>query len=583
MNREMTLAMRLQADASRMVNSFLTGERSVKRFVTTAKTEFNAFKGAISTIEGRLAGLGLTIGATATLIDSAKLDKQLKQLQLSSGATADETERLRKELFDAQRMYGQNVDELKGGVDALIAGGKSMKEATATVMPLAQTVAVAKTNVDDLAKAMGVASQQFDIDLSDTEKANLLLDKMVVAGRSGYAELENLPDVFSRVGANAKAANLDLDKTLALVETLSLNETDPNRLGTLVDSTLRVFTNLTYMRNAQKATRIKFFEEDGSRRDPLKVLGDIESKYKGLKTDAQKSKFIFQAFGAADADTIKGLRLLLDGGQLKQLGDILGDIKNAKGTIKKDLDSALDNNYDQVKRLGGALKQAADGFAQPINDSVQRLIKYTLDSKEKGGLGMDGGDILLAGGGAAMSGLLLKRFGPKILQSLGGKITGLGTDVATGKALEAAAGVMPVFVVNMPAGFGGVPGVPDLPGKGDLVEKSKKLAGLGTGLKNVGLAVAPLAAMYGVTQWAGDTSNDVGRVNGLMDFSKIMNKIFNYDPEAKQKAWRDAQDRELRGQIQVTVHDDRAPTVSVQLNQPGIKTNVNNGQHMLSN
>ena len=79
--------------------------------------------------------------------------------------------------------------------------------------------------------------------------------------RLGNAELENLPDIFARVGGNAKAANFNLDQTLALVELLSKSEPQAERLATLVDSTMRVFTNMRYMKEAQKATGIGFYDE----------------------------------------------------------------------------------------------------------------------------------------------------------------------------------------------------------------------------------------------------------------------------------------------------------------------------------
>lgn len=590
MNREMTLAMRLQADASRMVNSFLTGERSVKKFVSSAKSEFSSFKRDLDSVEGKLAGLGVTIGVTATLMQSARMDKSLTQIGQTAGMSKKEVEQLRSELFHMSEETGQSVGELEDGFNKAVQAGLKFNQAKNLIDATNKAMAVTGAQSEVLANGLTVASTAYHFDLKNPGMALGILDKMTVAGRLGNAELENLSGIFSRVGPNAASAGMGFEKTLGFIEGLSKIEQQPERLATLADSTLRLFNNLEYMKNAQKATGVKFFDKDGTRRDAFDIIEDIKKKYDTLNTEKQQAIFIQKAFGKADLDTIKGMRVLLSGDMLKTIREFSSEITTASGTIERDLPNAIANAVDQTGRLKTTLREAADGFARPINDSISKVIKYTLDSKDKGGLGMDGTDLMLAGGGTVVAAMLAKRLGGKALKSLGGKITGLGTDVATGKALEAAAGVMPVFVVNMPSGFGGVPGMPGgLPGKdpGALLKKAPEVlknSWLSAGLiKNVGLATAPFAAMYGATQWAGDTSNDVGRVNGLMDFSKIMNKIFNYDPEAKQKAWREAQDRELRGQIQVTVHDDRAPTVSVQLNQPGIKTNVNNGQHMLSN
>lgn len=462
-DHNLNLAMRISADVTRLMGGLAKGEGGLRKFGNAAKQEMAALGQFAGSMEGKLAQLGLGISAVATAVQSAHLDKDLKQLQLTAGATADEAKRLRTELINAQIATGQGADELKGGVDALVAGGLSLGEATATVKPMADTLAVAKTNADALAKAMGVAGKMFDIDLSKTEDARLLLDKMVVAGRAGNAELENLPDVFARVGANAKSSNLSLDKTLALVETLSLVEPNAERLSTLTDSTLRVFTNAKYMKDASKATGVKFFDADGSRRDALKVLGDIKGQYDTLDSDKQRFGFISKAFGSTDLDTQKGLKTLLDGNSLNKLDSILADVSSAGGTIARDLPDAIGNAVDQTGRLKGALREAGDGFAQPINDAISGAIKFGLDSKANGGLELSGTDMIAGGAAGALGIAAAARYGGKAIKGLAGKFGGVGVGVATGKALEEAAGVTPVFVVNMPdgGGLGGTLGTVD--------------------------------------------------------------------------------------------------------------------------
>ncbi|WP_165676091.1 phage tail tape measure protein, partial [Metapseudomonas otitidis] len=456
MSRNLELALRLTADATRFMAGMAKGEGGLRKLGSAAKRELDAVGNAFRSVEGRLAQLGIGVSALAVGAQSANLDKDLVQLKLTAGATVEEMNRMRDTLFSAQSATGQTVDELKGGVDALIAGGQSMAEATATVRPMAETLAVAKTNADALAKAMGVAGKMFDIDLSQADQARLLLDRMVVAGRAGNAELENLPDVFSRIGANAKESNLDINQTLALVETLSLVEPNAERLATLTDSTLRVFTNRKYMEDAAKATRVQFFNADKSRRDPLLVIEDIKKQYDKLKNDKDRFRLISKAFGAADQDTQRGLKTLLDNQSLSRLDEILRDIKGAGGTIARDLPEAISNSVDQVGRLRGELRKAADDFARPVNDTLSGLIKWGLDSKDNGGLGLSGNDILLGGAVGAAGIFGTARYGGKALKGLAGKLGGTAAGVATGKALEEMAGVTPVYVVNMPGdGLGG--------------------------------------------------------------------------------------------------------------------------------
>jgi len=497
MSNDLNLALRLSADPARLLGGLAKGEGGLRKFGSAAKREMDAFRHAAGSVEGKLAQLGLGISAIAAGVQSARLDKDLKQLQLTAGATAKEADLLRQSWMEAQIATGVGVDELKNGSDALIAAGLNIKQANATVRPMADTMAVAKTNADALAKAMGVAGKQFDIDLGNTDEARLLLDKMVVAGRAGNAELENLPDIFARIGSSARSSNLGLDQALALVETLSLVEPSAERLSTLVDSTLRVFTNANYMKAAGKATGVKFFDADGSRRDALEVIGDIKSRYDKLATDADRFKFINNAFGKTDLDTQRGLKTLLDGNSLERLDEIFADVSNASGTIARDLPDAISNAVDQSARLKGALREAADGFAQPINNAISEAVKFGLDSKENGGLGLDGTDILVGGALGAAGILGAARYGGKAIKGLAGKFGSTAAGVATGKALEEVAGVQPVFVVNMPGELGGGLGTPDKLA-GSLGKGGSLLAGASRfGLPALGVTAAG-AAGYGV-------------------------------------------------------------------------------------
>lgn len=508
-NRNLDLALRLSADSSRLLGGLSKGESGLRKFGRAAKGEMDSLKHAARSVEGRLAQVGIGLSVMATASQSAHLDKDLKQLQLTAGATADEAMRLRKELLGAQINTGQSADELKSGVDALIAGGLKMSEATATVAPMAETLAVAKTNADALAKAMGVAGKHFNIDLSNTTEARLLLDKMVVAGRAGNAELENLPDIFARIGGSAKTSNMSLDQTLALVETLSLVEPNAERLSTLTDSTLRVFTNANYMKAASKATGVKFFDADGSRRDALKVIADIKDKYDKLGTDKQRFSFINKAFGKTDLDTQRGLKTLLDGDSLTKLDSIFTDVRDAGGTIGRDLPDAISNAVDQTARLKGALREAADDFIKPVNDTLSDIIKWGLDSKENGGLGLDGEDILLGGAVGAAGIFGAARYGGKALKGLAGKFGNLGVGVATGKALEQATGIQSVFVVNMPDGGIGSKSDENDSSKDDkdlLASASDKLGSI----KDLGEKARKLGG--GTSGWRGPSMGEISKM-----------------------------------------------------------------------
>jgi hypothetical protein len=477
---DMTLAMRLLLDAQKWASGLTRAQGGMKGFVQRTRADLRSLRGEFSGITGQLAGIGLGFSAVTSLINSARMDKGLTQIRQTAGATKAEIAQLRAELFRMGRETGNNVDSLQAGFGQLTAGGLQFSEALPTLEAINQTMAVTGSNATTLASALQGAQEHFDFDLSKPGMAMKILDQMTVAGRAGVIEIEDLSGAFASSAANARRAGLTFEQTLALFEGLG-TATTKERLGTLVDSTLRLFTNDQYRRAAQKATGVQFYNEDKSQRNPLEVIADIQRAYAKLQTDMDRDRFIARAFGKTDLDTQKGLASALSEGKLGEILAIVQDVERATGTVARDLPEAIDNAVDATARLKTVLGQAADGFAQPINRALTRGIDFLTGSGE-GQLGMSGGQVAGLGTAGLLSALLAKRLGARGIDSLFSRFGGTAAGVAQGKALEAAAGVTPVFVTNadqigggISAAMAGGGGAPGAAGRG--VRAAQGLAG----------------------------------------------------------------------------------------------------------
>ncbi|MFA6971634.1 MAG: phage tail tape measure protein [Gallionella sp.] len=452
MSNNDTIAIRLYTDAVRFTAGLISAEGRLHKFGGNVKQEFESLKGVVGSLEGKLASLGVSAGIVANIMQSARMDKGLIQIGQTAGVSQLEVAGLREELFRMGKETGQSVDDLKDGFNNAVQSGLNFKEALPVIDAVSKSVAVTGANANTLTSGLTVAATAFQFDLSKPGQAVNLLDQMTVAGRLGNAELQNLSDIFARVGPNAQSAGLGFTQTLAFIEGLSMIERQPERLATLADSTLRLFNNLNYTKEAANAIGVKFFNKDESRRDSMAVIADIKKQYDKLKTDKQRALFMQSAFGKADLDTIKGIRILLSGDTLSKIGTFSNQISNASGTIAKDLPAAINNSVDQVGRLKSSLREAADNFAKPINETLSNAIRFGMDKKENGGLALNGKDMELGAAGLAIGTLAAARYGGKAISALAGKAGGIGAGVAAGKVLESTAGVTPVFVVNMPSG-----------------------------------------------------------------------------------------------------------------------------------
>lgn len=591
-NRDLSLALRLYADSARFVAGLTQASGGVRRFARGAKGEIDALKGAMGSLRGQLAQLGVSVGAIALGAQSARLDKDLTQIGQTAAGTRAEVEGLRQELFRMGGDTGQNVDDLKVGFNNAVQSGLRFKEALPVIDATNKAMAVTGATANLLSAGLTVAGEAFDFDLAKPGLALNLLDKMTVAGRQGNAELENLSSIFARVGVNASSAGMGFDQTLAFIETLSLVERQPERLATLADSTLRLFTNLKYMKDAAKATGVKFFDAKGERRDAVEVLRDIKGRYDKLKNDQSRAIFLQNAFGATDLDTLKGLKTLLGGNSLAKVGEFSLAIRNAGGTIERDLPAAISNAIDQTGRLRNVLREAADDFARPINDTLQNVIKWGLDKDN--GLGLDGKDIALGGAGLALGTLAAARYGGKGISAIAGKFGSAASGVAQGKALEAVAGVTPVFVVNWPSSMGGsgldvaaaAAGGAGLAGTGARIAgRAKSLAVLAGGLPLAtwgSMGAAGLATAGAGVVGAGAAGYGVGTaINHIMNWglSKMTGVETSlggliYDLTHREEA-------KVGGEIRVRVDQEgRVSSVSASSRNPRVPMNVDAGQTM---
>ena len=496
MSRE-ELKVVIGADAQGYLRGMNTAAAGTRRFSAGIRGEFERVKGTLGSLKGILAGIGVTVGGIKLAVDTAQFERDMRRLQVNLGASRAEMEAWRSEAYDNQKRYGTLLTDQKELAESLQAAGLDITAIRGAAEPVSKTLQVAKTNADQLGKALGVAREQFGIDITDKAAVEGLLDRMVVAGRLGNAELENLPDIFARIGGRAKAANFTLDQTLALTEAFSQSEPQAERLATLVNSTLRMFTSGRYIRMAQEGTGVNFFDAKGARRDPLEIIRDIRTEYLKLKTDSQKVNFLTAAFGKMDEDTYKGMDKALQEGTLEKIDEFNRELRNATGTVDRDLGTAMDNAVTQANRLKGAFHEAVeDGMLRPLGDTFTQVVGFMMDSKEQGGLGLDGSQMLKIGGGA-LSAALLGGMAIRLTRGLrgGGGLLGIGGNLATAKAMEHAAGVQPVFVVNMPGGGFGGGALPGLGGLGGLGGEAAGAAGaLGKFAQAANIAAAAVTA-----------------------------------------------------------------------------------------
>lgn len=162
-------------------------------------------------------------------------------------------------------------------------------------------------------------------------------------------------------------------------------------------------------------------------------------------------------------------------------------------TINKELPDAINNAVSQTGRLTAALREAADDFSQILNKGITEAIKKLIDSKTKGGFELSGKELAETAAATLGLGYIGHRLTGGALKKFIGKLGGTGFGIAEGKLIEAATGVTPVFVTNMPSdGLNAVN--PASPGKEPIKTKGSWLKKTFPYFAKAGLAIGIPAA-----------------------------------------------------------------------------------------
>lgn len=388
------------------------------------------------------------LGIAAAAVQSAKLDKNLTNIKLTAGATSEDAKQLREDLFRMSGETGAGIESLAEGFNSLVQSGETWGAARQEIDAINIAMAVSGASAEQLAGGLSVASKAFNFNLATPGLALSLLDKMTVAGRQGSAELKDLSSIFARVGVGASAAGFSFDQTLGFVEALSNMEKNPERLATLADSTIRLFNNMNYLKNATKATGVRFFDPSGSRRDVQQIFADLRGQYRKLSTDEQRAKWMQKAFGQADLDTQRGIGIMLKEGSLEQFSKNMTAISGSGGALKKDLAESTNNLIDQAGRLKTKLLELGD---KALTSPIKHLTSVIQHFNDMGPLA----EVLirkLALGLGSMFAVVGTMKAIKLVQEFK-EVAGLGRRPVGPSGLAAAiegAGVQKVFVTNFP-------------------------------------------------------------------------------------------------------------------------------------
>lgn len=466
---------RIAADAARYAQGMQGATRETKRFADHARSE-------LANVKRELASLGLQIGGVALAMkglsaaggmQSAMLDVEgnIKKVTSTAGELEKQLKAVRDTAIDVSKSMPFSAKEvvdiqnslLKAGVAPDVLVEKNGKHGAAyAAAGLASLTGVEPGQVGDVLARIG---SQFRF--KDTDYAPAA-DTLMRGEAASPGNLQEIMYSLRQFGSNAKSMGVDIKSATAAAAALTPLG---GEAGTAMNRFLEDSIGKT--KQQQKALKAlglghvehgKFksdFFENGKYIGLERATKLVREHLNAIKDDALKIKLATKAWGEEGARAALIFANADDdhsyAGMLKQMEEAVGieermrikmsgfqmSAKAAAGTIESTLATAFDPFL-------GKLTQAANG----INDLAGDTGKWLQDNPDArsniawGGVGVAG----LAIAGPLLYRLLKSGKGAKgMAGAIGADAIELGKGVAVGKTLQAAAGVTPVYVVNMPS------------------------------------------------------------------------------------------------------------------------------------
>lgn len=401
---------------------------------------------------------------------AAELNDKLKEVAKTSELIASKTR--------ISKVGATNIQNelLKGGLAQEDIGGA--KGAAMSVASLATLSGMdentAATNIVNIGSMFGLQKEQYG-ELADTlvrvdDAAATSIPKLVYGlQQSGFTA--------RALGENAKSAAITLAMLSPLGEMAgtSLNRMLENTTGKTPKAQQAMIQLGLATEQAGKFSS-KFYE-GGKFIGIARALDMIREKLKAVKDDGQRIHMAEVIFGE-------------EGGRAAQAALLAG-----KGY--KEIAAAAEDSYSQMQKLDilmGGMNAQADRFKNswqsllaevfdPLKGTLTELLKKMADGAtglQKMAASSDTAKNVASMGAAAIGAGFLAYSGVKFGKGLKGALGGMADTakgIATGKAVQAATGVTPVFVTNWgdAKGQGGGP----LEKAGDVAEAAAAAAGSG--------------------------------------------------------------------------------------------------------
>lgn len=361
-------------------------EKAAKSIRHLDRAALNA-KGGTASLSGMTAGLrgaALALGGTTlsvyglsraigdTVTKAADLDRRMTRIRVTAGSSAEAMASATKMMQELAVETALPFDKVAGGMEALVAQGRSLEDAMSFLPSVARTAQAAGAEVDDIAKTADSVGTNFKIAGKDMQRA---FDIMVHGGKAGQFELKDMARYLPSLAPAAAAVGLKgaegLEQMVAMLQVVRRGT------GTTEEAAASMSNIFAKMESEQTVKKFADFginlpkEMKQARKEGRNLLEVFEElSHKAVKGDLSKLPQLF-----TDMEFARGMRALLSfrGEWQKLQADMR---QNAAGSTMRDFNTVAKGARAEIDRLG----QAWENFQTRLGKKMEPAVVGVLQS-----------------------------------------------------------------------------------------------------------------------------------------------------------------------------------------------------------
>ena len=362
----------LKADQSKLHRGLDQSKAKTEKTTTGMGAAFKKLRTPIGIATGAIVGLGVAVTKLGADFEAA--------LSESLAIMGDVSETLRGDMSDAARDVAKattfSAREAGESYFFLASAGLDAAQSVAALPQVAQfaqagmfDMARATDLLTDAQSALGLASNDAQQNLANMARIS---DVLVKANTLANASVSQFSEALTnRAGASLRILNKDVEEGVAVLAAFADQGIKGSMAGEQLSIVIRDLQNAS-LKNADafRQAGISVFDSSGQMRNFGDIIGDLEGRLAGMSDEQVRAELTTLGF---QDRSVQALLTLV--GTSDAIKDYEANLREAGGTTKEVADKQLNNFNAQLKLLQSVITDIAiemsDKFLPALRDLVE--------------------------------------------------------------------------------------------------------------------------------------------------------------------------------------------------------------------